>query len=357
MKKVLMIASESSHFRNFHVPYIEYLLDRGVEVHTAANGVFEHEEVVHTTLGFKKKITSPANIRVIFKLASLIRRERFDAVYTNSTLAGIAGRMAAKLSGVKSAKCVHICHGYLFNDDGSKRSRVYLACEKLVRKRTALLAVMNKADVEIANKYSLGREIVFLNGMGLDAKRFPLLPAEEVAAQRERLGAMNGGVLFLCVGEFSARKNQSAIIEAFARLRRTDCKLIFAGEGELLEQCKTQARELGVGDKTVFLGHCDNVNLLYRACDCLVSASRFEGLPFNVMEALYCNEDIIVSDVKGNCDLAEDFGGVYPYGDTERLTELMESAEPAKRTHSLSECYLLENVLEENVGLLKYDKL
>lgn len=357
MKKVLLIASESSHFRNFHVPYIEYLLDKGVMVYTAANGVFEHEGVVHTALKFKKKITSPANMGVISKLASLIRRERFDAVYTNSTLAGIAGRMAAKLSGVKSVKCRHICHGYLFDDDGSKRSRVYLACEKLVRKRTELLAVMNKDDIEIANKYSLGREIVFLNGMGLDARKFPMLSAEETAEQRKRLGAIDGGVLFLCVGEFSPRKNQSAIIETFAKLKRTDCRLVFAGTGELLENCKMLAQQLGVGDKTVFLGHCGSVNLLYRACDCLISASRFEGLPFNVMEALYCGEDIIVSDVKGNRDLAEKFVGVYPYGDIDSLTELMERAEPTKRRNMLPERYLLENVLEENIELLKYNEI
>lgn len=356
MKKVLMIASESSHFRNFHVPYIEYLLDNGVEVHTAANGVFEHEGVVHTALNFKKKITSPANMGVIKKLASLIRRERFDAVYTNSTLAGIAGRMAAKMSGVKSVKSRHICHGYLFNDDSSKRSRVYLACEKLVRKRTELLAVMNDDDIGIAKKYSLGQDIVFLNGMGLDARKFPELPAEEIVEQRKHLGAIDGGVLFVCVGEFSPRKNQTVIIEAFARLRRTDCKLIFAGEGELLEQCKAQAVELGVGDKTVFLGRCSYVNLLYRACDCLVSASRFEGLPFNVMEALYCGEDIIVSDVKGNRDLAKD-GEVYPYGDIERLAELMESAVPSKHTKTLPERYLLDHAFDENIVLLKYDTI
>lgn len=357
MKKVLMIASESSHFRNFHIPYIERLLDQEAAVYTAANGVFEHEGVIHTTLSFRKKITSPANIGVIFKLASLIRRERFDAIYTNSTLAGIAGRTAAKLSGVKSAKCRHICHGYLFNNDGSKRSKVYLACEKLVRKRTELLAVMNKDDIEIANEYSLGREIVFLNGMGLDADKFPTLSEAEITAERQKLGTSEEDVLFLCVGEFSARKNQSAIIEAFAKLRRTDCKLIFAGEGELFENCKTQARELGVDDKTVFLGHCGSINLLYRTCDCLVSASRFEGLPFNVMEALYCGEDIIVSDVKGNRDLAENLGVVYSYGDTAHLTELMESAVPAKRYVTLPERYLLENTFDENFKLLKYNDL
>ncbi len=357
MKKVLMVASESSHFRNFHVPYIEYLLKKDIEVYTAANGVFEHEGVVHTELGFRKKITSPANIKVIFKLASLIKKERFDAVYTNSTLAGIAGRMAAKVSGVKSAECRHICHGYLFNDDGSKRSRVYLACEKLVRKRTALLAVMNREDLEIAQKYKLGREIVFLDGMGLDTKKFPEVSENDVAAQRKELGADNGDTLFLCVGEFSARKNQSAIIEACSRLKRTDYRMVFAGQGDLLEQCRQQARERGVGDRLVFLGQSKKVNLLYRTCDCLISASRFEGLPFNVLEALYCHEDIIVSDVKGNNDLAEDMGKVYPYNDVERLAELMECAEPTKRRSSLPERYWLENAFRENVTRLKYDQI
>lgn len=353
MKKVLMIASESSHFRNFHIPYIERLLKNGTQVWTAANGVFEHGGVVHKTLKFRKKITSPANIGVIFALRSLIRRERFDAVYTNSTLAGIAGRMAVKLAGVKSAKCRHICHGYLFNDDGSKKSRVYLMFEKLVRKRTELLAVMNRDDLEIARKYVLGRDIVFINGMGLDANKFPELSDDEIAREREELGAKDGDVLFLCVGEFSGRKNQTAILEACAKLRRTDYKMIFAGEGALLDECRTKAKELGLEDHTVFLGHTPKVNLLYRTCDCLISASSFEGLPFNVMEALYCGEDIIVSDVKGNRDLAQR-SEVYDYGDTDRLAELMEGAEPTGRAGSLPGKYLLENVLDENFGLLKY---
>lgn len=351
MQKILMIASESSHFRNFHIPYIDRLLRDGTQVFTAANGVFEHDGVVHTTLKFRKKITSPANIGVIFALRSLIRRERFDAVYTNSTLAGIAGRMAVKLSGVKSVKCRHICHGYLFNDDGSMKSRIYLMFEKLVRKRTELLAVMNRADLEIANKYSLGREIVFINGMGLDAKKFPPVADDEIARERERLGAKDKEVLFLCVGEFSARKNQAAIIEACAKLHRTDYKMVFAGDGGLFEECQRKAKELGVD--AVFLGHWRDMDALYRACDCLISASSFEGLPFNVMEALYCGEDIIVSDVKGNRDLASR-EEVYQYGDTDRLAELMEKACFAKKKNTLPEKYLLENVFAENCMLLKY---
>lgn len=352
MKKVLMVASESSHFKNFHLPYIKRLLDNGVEVHTASNGELSFGEVVHIRLSFKKKLTSPANLGVIAKLAKLIRREHYDAVYTNSTLAGFVGRTAAILSGVKAVECRHICHGYLFNEDGSARSRLYLAFEKLVRRRTDLLAVMNADDLKIANRHKLGKEIVFLDGMGLDADKLPQLPEEEVQQKREELGVQNGELLFLCVGEFSPRKNQAAILRAFASLKRTDCRLIFAGDGELLGECRSLAEDLEISGKTVFLGHCTEMNALYRACDCLISASRFEGLPFNVMEALYCGESVIVSDVKGNRDLAAD-NELYPYNDERRLAELMETARPGSGVSTLPERYLLANALEKNVELLR----
>lgn len=351
MKKVLMTASESSHFKNFHTPYIKYLQSRGTSVYTASNGVFGLEGVPHTTLGFRKKIISPANIAVIFKLARLIRKERFDAVYTNSTLAGFVGRMAVILSGSRKTSCRHICHGYLFDDDGSMRSRVYLAFEKLVRRRTDLLAVMNADDLKIAEKYSLGREIVFLNGMGLPAEKFPALPMDEISELRNDLGARDGETLFLCVGEFSARKNQSAMIRALAKTEHG--RLIFAGDGELLDECKTLAESLGVSDRTVFLGHYNNVNALYRACDCLISASRYEGLPFNVMEALYCGERVLLSDVKGNRDLAEDKRSLYPYNDAERLARLMETTEQLPEG-KLPERYLLENAFPENIEKLQF---
>lgn len=349
MKKVLMAASESSHFKNFHIPYIRHLLDNGIEVHTASNGEFSLDGVVHTRLDFRKKLFSPANIAIIFKLAGIIRRERYDAVYTNSTLAGFIGRMAVIFSGSKRTECRHICHGYLFDDDGSMRSRVYLMFEKFVSARTSLLAVMNKDDLRIAEKYRLGKQIVFLDGMGLDGEKFPPLSAERISEFRSKFDAET---LFLCVGEFSPRKNQSTVLRAFARIKRTDCCLIFAGEGAMLEECKALAETLGIADRTFFLGQCTNMNELYRACDCLISASRYEGLPFNVMEALYCGESVLPSDVKGNRDLSDK---VYPYNDIAALSELMETIRPVSHENRLPERYMLGQCFPENVHLLRYD--
>lgn len=371
MKKILMVASKASHFGNFHIPYIKYLTEKGDKVYTSSADCFDLEGVVHFPADFRKKLISFGNIGVIFKLASLIRKEKIDAVYTNSTLAGVMGRTAAVLSGRREIKIRHICHGYLFNDDGGKKARVFLFFEKLLRKRTDLLAVMNKADFKIAKKYSLGKEIVFINGMGLDIKAFPALKAESAAKARADLGADENTLLFLCAAEFSPRKDQHTIIKALSILKRSDCKVVFAGSGELLESCRKLAAELGVEDRTVFLGHFENMNLLYRACDCLISAGEFEGLPFNVMEALYCGENVILSDVKGNRDLAESAAksenavearesgrvGLFPFSNREALAELMERAvRPSERASRLAEKYFLENVFEENLSLLHMEK-
>lgn len=364
MKKILMLASEASHFRNFHIPYIKYLRHKGDKVFTASNGSFDMDGVTHFYVPFKKSMTSPGNVITIFKLAGLIRKEKFDIVYTNSTLAGFMGRMAVIISRLKTVKAFHICHGYLFNDDGGKKAKTYLFFEKLVRKRTDLLIVMNKDDLEIAEKYSLGKQISFIKGMGLDTKKFPPADEEKISDMRKSLGADENTLLFLCAAEFSPRKNQYTIIKALSLLKRSDCKMIFAGDGELFEECRALAVQLGVDDRTVFLGHFRDMNLLYRSCDCLISAGRFEGLPFNVMEALYCGENVILSNVKGNKDLAvsaNDIGTalgeaaaavLFPYGGFEQLSKLMETAKkPSTSVCRLSEKYFLENALTENIEL------
>ena len=364
MKKVLMVASAASHLENFHIPYIEYLHGRGVQVYTASAGKPDTQYIFrHISLPYRKKLYHPANIAVMLRLARLMRKERFDAVYTNSSLAGFTGRMALKLSGRKETKAVHICHGYLFNDDGSRHSRLYLAFEKLVRRRTDLLAVMNADDYKTAEKYSLGKKLVFINGMGLDASRFGRIDGSTMQRLRRELGATEKTVLFLCVGEFSSRKNQQCILEACSLLDDDmDYRMVFAGKGELQEKCKALAEELGIYGRTVFLGHCTDTNLLYRSCDVLVSASRFEGLPFNVMEALHCGMEIIVSDVKGNRDLAERYGGkMYAYGHTEELASLMQKMQrlPTAEKEEIpdfstsDEHFLLDSVFEENVKLLE----
>ena len=52
-------------------------------------------------------------------------------------------------------------------------------------------------------------------------------------------------------------------------------------------------------------GNCEGVMPYLAVTDIYVSASRKEGLPFNVLEAMSCGLPLLVSNIKGQSDLLE----------------------------------------------------
>ncbi|MGN0597011.1 MAG: glycosyltransferase [Ruminiclostridium sp.] len=357
MAKILYCASVASHIENFHKPYIAEYKRRGFEVHTCTYGKADCADVDKTfDLPFIKKVYSPKNVITILKLAKIIRSEKYDYIMTQASLAGIIGRAAALLS-FRKPKIIHTCHGYLFNDDGGKKAMFMILCEKLFRKRTDVLAVMNKDDMAIAEKYRLGKSIRFLDGMGVDNSIFPPIPKEESLKTKVDMGIEKDEFVFINVAEFSARKNQQLIIHAFAKMKNK-ATLILAGEGETLQSCMELAKALGVDERVIFVHHSCNINALLRLSDCFVSSSRFEGLPFCVMEALYCGLPVIASDVKGHKDLiGESNGLLYPSDNADALAEAMDSflSDKAlcteKSGKGLDEKYLIGSCLKKNTEL------
>ena len=137
----------------------------------------------------------------------------------------------------------------------------------------------------------------------------------ERAALREAWGVGQYDLLLLYAAEFSDRKSQQVLIRALAKLPE-QVKLALPGQGALREDCMVLARELGVADRTFFPGQV-RMAPWYGAADLTVSASRSEGLPFNVMEAMHYGLPVVASRVKGHTDLLEGTGAglLYPYGD------------------------------------------
>ena len=73
----------------------------------------------------------------------------------------------------------------------------------------------------------------------------------------------------------------------------------------------------------MFPGQVRDIPAWYAMADAAVSASRSEGLPFNIMEAMYAGLPVVASGVKGHTDLIEDgiTGLLYPYGDAGACAE------------------------------------
>ena len=89
------------------------------------------------------------------------------------------------------------------------------------------------------------------------------------------------------VGRFMAQKNHRFLLELFAAFKKQDpmAHLVLLGEGELMDEMKALAAELGVSDSVTFTGVVSNVNEWYQAFDVFVLPSIWEGLPVVGVEA------------------------------------------------------------------------
>lgn len=353
-RKVLFTASTYSHIVHFHRPYLKAFAGLGWTVDVACGGaprdIPEARRVIH--LPFEKSITSPANFKAERLLRQAMKEEKYDLVSTHTSLAAFFTRLAAR--GLDTT-VVNTCHGYLFDPDVSSfKGRLLLEAERLTAGRTDLLLTMNQRDQEIARRYRLGREIRAIPGVGVDFAR--LEGTEDGAREmvRAEWGIPKEAFVLLYPAEFSQRKNQALLLRALALLPK-EVWLLLPGEGTLLEECKELAKQLGVGDRVRFPGYVTHMGPWYRASDCAVSASRSEGLPFNIMEAMHCGLPVVASAVKGHEDLIGDgeTGFLFPLGDeaacARRIETLREDPDLAgrmgARAKAASEQYRLEAVL------------
>lgn len=261
-------------------------------------------------------MTSPSNFQAEKQLQSIIEGHSYSLICTHTSLAAFFTRRAA--ARVKQRPpLINVVHGYLFDDQTplAKRS-ILLQAEKMTAAHTDLLLTMNRWDFNAAQKYRLGRRIENIPGVGVDFSRFQPFSPEEIFDFRHDLGFLPSDVLLIFAAEFSNRKNQAMLIRALPSLPQ-NIRLILPGSGSNLPDCRTLAEQLRVADRVLFPGQQPDMARWYAASNIAVSSSRSEGLPFNVMESMYCGLPIVASAVKGHVDLIADEkdGLLYPYDD------------------------------------------
>lgn len=119
----------------------------------------------------------------------------------------------------------------------------------------------------------------------------------------------DGTINMVTVGTVNARKNQIMQIDCLAHiLKQYKATLTIVGGGDKLNSCKQRAKELGIMNKVVFLGPCDDVPKILKKCNLFVMSSFDEGLPISVIEALRCKLPVVLTDVGGNRELLRDNG-------------------------------------------------
>lgn len=261
----------------------------------SARGVRVHE------LPMVREIAPWQDARHVRALAQLLRELAPDVVHTHSSKAGVLGRVASLWSG--RGKRVHTPHTFAFLFQGmfSPRKRaLFREVERRLARRThAVVAVSTDEAASIRASGIVPPAVLRVVPNGIDPA--PWLAAEPL--ERASLGVPPGAPLALVVGLLNAAKGQDL---ALAMLAEPECRalvLLVAGIGADRAALERQAAELGVADRVRFLGWRDDVPRLVRTCDFVLLPSRWEALPYAVLEAFAAGVPVVATPVDGAREL------------------------------------------------------
>ena len=120
-------------------------------------------------------------------------------------------------------------------------------------------------------------------------------------SERARLGLRLGEPVVGTVGRLDAQKGITYFLRAAAVVlrHRPDVWFVIAGDGPLLAQYEEEAQALGIADRTVFTGFCEDVPLVQSVLDVQVFPSLWEGTPLTLFEAMAMRRPIVSTTVDG----------------------------------------------------------
>ncbi len=103
-------------------------------------------------------------------------------------------------------------------------------------------------------------------------------------------------------------KGNSYLVEAAHLVikQQSRARFFLVGEGPLRESLEAQARQLGLGDRFVFVGFAKDVAAVLSAFDLSVFPSLWEGTPLTAFEALASGKPIVATDADGLVDVLTD---------------------------------------------------
>jgi len=240
-------------------------------------------------------------LRLFARAWRLSREHRFDAVHAGRALPeGLVAWAVARLARIP---CVIYAHGEELTTWGQGA------------KYKTMRFALRHADRVIANS-DYTREVLI--GMGVEPARITLInPGVDVdrfrpglphADLRQSLGLTGSQRLILSVGRMQRRKGFDHLLSAMPALleRGHDVHYALIGIGEQLEELKSQARTLGLAERTHFLGHVSPEDLprWYNACDLFAMPNReidgdTEGFGMVFLEAGACGKPCIAGCAGG----------------------------------------------------------
>lgn len=378
MKKICFVNAIKGTAESFLAPHFQNLCQK-YEVHYVSCDVREGEDpsfpgVISHRVDIRRPISLMADLKAVWQLYKVMRREKFDAVHSVTPKAGLVCALAAKMAGIKHRS--HTITGQVWATKTGLMRKLLRAMDHII------VALDNHlfTDAESQRQYLIGEGIlteqgsrVLANGSlrGADLSRFN--PEEEVRAQyRAEIGAADKHFVFAFLGRLNVDKGVRELLAAFDRLagdyagEKTPFLMLVGRDEEDMVSCFSRHKRLQEGKNFCFYGSTPSPERVMQAADCFVLPTYREGFPQSPLECgalalpiiisdIYGTRDSIIDEVTGIRCQPQDVGSLYE-AMKRMISDPVAAREMGKRGRKYVEEKYAQPILEE-AWMELYDEL
>ena len=256
-----------------------------------------------------REISPIKDIKAFFQIRKRLKNIKPDIVHTNSSKAGILGRLAAaSLSG--KPKIVHTVHGFSFYEGQKASSKYfYILAERLLSQVTDCLVFVSREDMDKALKLKIAKAAKCrLIRAGVEVRRRSDFNNFDRQAKLKELGLKENARIILSTANLKPQKNPLDMIRAAAIVCRQEpqCVYLYTGTGPLKKAASKLIARYKLKNNFKLLGHRKDIPELLAAAEVFSLSSLWEGLPMALAEALFMNVPAVCYDSGGVKEILKD---------------------------------------------------
>lgn len=236
------------------------------------------------------------DLKCIWRLIKLFRREQADVIHTHNMKPLLHGSIAGKIAGIKSI--IHTKHG---QSDENTYPFIWNINHKIIaisEDARACLLKYNKVDIK--------KTSVIPNGIPVNS--FAESSEHTVNEVKEELNIPRDHKVIGIVARLAIEKDHSTLLKCFSIIIAQTAKieLVIVGDGPLINTLKEEADNLGISERTHFLGFRSDISRLISAFDVFALSSISEGMSLTLLEAMAAKKPIVATNVGGNPEVVLD---------------------------------------------------
>jgi glycosyltransferase involved in cell wall biosynthesis len=242
------------------------------------------------------------DLKAIFEIYKILKKERPNIIHAHSAKGGIMGRVVGRLLNIKVIYTPH-AFSYLSAETKIKR-KIFIFLERFFSKGDGLLLATSNSELKRGLnvvKFDPKRAF-YLNNSINSINSIPNLSIPRTWPKE-----------YICtVGRPSYQKNIELMIEILGKINEfREVHLVIMGVGPVsyrLSNVQDLIKKKNLEKKITLINWTDRDNILSIINDArlYISTSRYEGMPYSVIESLALSKPCLVTNCDGNIDLIKD---------------------------------------------------